>query len=435
MTLTEELRFDTTPPQSTRASDDPALFGFLSPDEIDPTFHLVLTSILALPAGSAVATIGRFQNILTATEAGIIAQSQASGASPGQTDELINQGGKRSKREKKKRANRGTTLNNNPDLKDDVAEGTVSEEQLDDLADADSKTGGAASQDPELLNEVRNSNPDQSKDAIKSFVNDHNRPDTETEHERQRRVRKISKFTTKDGIPAIMAEGDQATIDSVWEFIRKKANQMYRKDGGRDVPASQHPRSHAQRWFDAFADFFDGESGGSSGSRPTIVIGAELDDESMPINPVQFGSGPIPQNVFERYLCNATVTGILFSGSGQPLWHGHKHRMATPVQFTALVARDRGCVLCRAPHSECEAHHLMPWAAPGKGRTDITNLALVCRSCHHQLHDNKRTLFQDAERRWKTRRATESEIAPPKPAKAPTGSSHRSRRQGRASPP
>ncbi|WP_428118482.1 HNH endonuclease signature motif containing protein [Candidatus Poriferisodalis sp.] len=69
------------------------------------------------------------------------------------------------------------------------------------------------------------------------------------------------------------------------------------------------------------------------------------------------------------------------------VWHGRKVRTITDAQWQALVARDRGCALCRAAPAWCEGHHIVPWKAPARGRTDIENLALLCYRCHGELHD------------------------------------------------
>ena len=46
------------------------------------------------------------------------------------------------------------------------------------------------------------------------------------------------------------------------------------------------------------------------------------------------GVGPIPQSELERLACDAEFFGVLFSGDGEPLWHGprrtHRHRRAAP---------------------------------------------------------------------------------------------------------
>ena len=114
------------------------------------------------------------------------------------------------------------------------------------------------------------------------------------------------------------------------------------------------------------------------------------------------GVGPIPQSELERLVCDAELFGLLFSGDGEPLWHGRGERTATDAQRRALVARDGGCVLCAAEPAWCEAHHLVPWAPPAAGPTDIDNLALLCNACHHRLHDHKRVLTRDAAGTWGT---------------------------------
>ncbi|WP_419553637.1 HNH endonuclease signature motif containing protein [Candidatus Poriferisodalis sp.] len=46
-------------------------------------------------------------------------------------------------------------------------------------------------------------------------------------------------------------------------------------------------------------------------------------------------------------------------------------------------------MICQAAPGWCEAHHIVPWKAPARGRTDIDNLTLLCFRCHHQLHDSR----------------------------------------------
>ncbi len=112
------------------------------------------------------------------------------------------------------------------------------------------------------------------------------------------------------------------------------------------------------------------------------MLGEEWADCEIP------GTGPIPARVLERLACGTDIFGMIFDGNGQPLWHGRKVRTITDAQWRALVARDRGCVLCRAAPSWCEGHHIIGWQAPARGRTDIENLALLCYRCHHELHDS-----------------------------------------------
>ncbi|WP_423921612.1 HNH endonuclease [Candidatus Poriferisodalis sp.] len=112
------------------------------------------------------------------------------------------------------------------------------------------------------------------------------------------------------------------------------------------------------------------------------VLGDKWADCEIP------GTGPIPTHVLERLACGADIFGLVFDGRGQPLWHGRRVRTVTDPQWRALLARDRHCVICAAAPTWCEAHHIIPWQAPARGRTDIDNLALLCSRCHHQLHDS-----------------------------------------------
>ncbi|MYC45397.1 MAG: HNH endonuclease [Acidimicrobiia bacterium] len=114
------------------------------------------------------------------------------------------------------------------------------------------------------------------------------------------------------------------------------------------------------------------------------------------------GIGPIPQSELERLACDAELFGLLFSGEGEPLWHGRGERTATDAQRRALIARDGGCVLCAEEPSRCESHHVTPWAKPGEGPTDIDNLALLCGTCHRRLHNNKLILTRSPDGTWGT---------------------------------
>ena len=66
----------------------------------------------------------------------------------------------------------------------------------------------------------------------------------------------------------------------------------------------------------------------------------------------------------------------------------------------------------------------MPFNAPGKGKTDIEELVLVCQGCHHEIHDNNLTLEQHpVTGLWSTRPARPDEIAPRRPSERPKSGS------------
>jgi hypothetical protein len=79
---------------------------------------------------------------------------------------------------------------------------------------------------------------------------------------------------------------------------------------------------------------------------------------------------------------------ILGGPCSQPLEVGRATRVVQPAQRSALAVRDGGCVFpgCSRPLAWCEAHHLRHWLHGGP--TDLANLALLCRSHHHAVHED-----------------------------------------------
>ncbi|MEE9414086.1 MAG: DUF222 domain-containing protein [Acidimicrobiales bacterium] len=407
--------------------------------EADMAFTLVTGFLRTQPLVGALARILAYQASLSALEAELLAAHQAdTGASDRETERLAGQDGKRSKREAKKKARRSKAVGANPELGSDLADGELSTEQLDAIAGASAKTGGDAANDKELISGIKDSDADESRKLAKQYVDDHGGPTgRESRHARRRRLRKLSRFTTEDGADAIMAQGDTASIEEMWNVLTGVADSLYRKDGGRDLPAHKHPRSRTQRLYDAMHQKLTGTGSNTTGSRrPTVVVTATVADlfGDNPTNQTAgladlVGTGPLPAGVFNRYLCNADIIGIIFDGNGQPLWQGRKTKTATPAQYVALIARDGGCVRCNAHHRECEAHHLTPWAAPAKGQTNIDTLALLCTDCHHYIHEQHLTLYQQTDRRWRTRAATPAETPPPRPPRKPGGNRNHPRRE------
>ena len=127
--------------------------------------------------------ISRLADRLTATEMKILARTVRDTPGPGpdrETEDLADPEGKQSKKERKKKSDRAAAAKNNPELTEQLAEGEITAEQLDQLADADRKTDGAASKDDSLMVKVRASNADQSRLLIRDFVNQYNAADRET---------------------------------------------------------------------------------------------------------------------------------------------------------------------------------------------------------------------------------------------------------------
>ena len=233
-----------------------------------------------------------------------------------------------------------------------------------------------------------------------------------------------SRFDTEDGLAALLIKGDDESIDEMYAGLKAAAKKLWKQDGGRDVPAHKQPRTRPQRMFDAaYASLTrpatnNGTSpvSGSGSVQGHIHMWVKLDDFLAGKNTAETADGRIvPETVLARYACNGTIAATVFDANDEVIYQGRQHRYATPAQVRGLIARDKGCVRCRADVSECEAHHLTPWNAPAHGKTNIDNLALLCVDCHHFVHDTKQTLFRNAKGLWKLRPATPEELPPKRP--------------------
>ncbi|MGI9607242.1 MAG: hypothetical protein ACR2P0_13990 [Acidimicrobiales bacterium] len=386
---------------------------------LDRAFGHVMAELMALPVDAAVRQSGQFQNRLAALEAELLASQLRDGGTKREAENTVGRGTKTSKKEAAKRAKRADAVKENPDLADDLADGELGPEQLDALADASSKSDGCAAKDQGLINRVKDAPPDDAARLTREWLDDHR---TEDEHEqrrtRQRRQRLVKRFQNRRGNQVVWAEGDDETLDEIWKTLSAKADDLYRADGGRDTPVAHHRRTRNQRLFDALHQLTTTQQGGGRGktAAPIVHIGLTVDHTDAALIHATGATGKLPRSVIDRYLCTATFISTVFDTRGQVLWHGRKIRYATPTQMTALVARDRGCVLCGADPSHCVAHHLLPWHAPNKGHTNIDNLALVCDDCHHHIHDNKLTLrHHTTQQRWRLKPATPNETPPSHP--------------------
>ncbi|WUJ68713.1 HNH endonuclease [Kribbella soli] len=91
-----------------------------------------------------------------------------------------------------------------------------------------------------------------------------------------------------------------------------------------------------------------------------------------------------------RLACDAKIIPLVLGSNSEPLDVGRSERLVTRAMRRALNARDNGCVICGAPPIMCDAHHLLSWIDGGE--TKISNLALLCRRHHVDLHHGTWTI-------------------------------------------
>lgn len=386
-------------------------------------FDAAFDALSALDDQSQIRLIGRWVRRLEAARlsaAARLGQGSARGAATALSD------ADRSDRSIKRDARRAAAMAANPLLADRVTDGAIAPETIDALTKAVDDEGSIPG---ELIAAVAGSSPDQSRRIVKRHLEDATTAaEAEERHARQNQARRVRRSTTVDDrgteLAMLAIEGPDAVIDEMYQLLNMDADAAYRAAGGRDTPAGDHT-SWQHRLFDAAIARLSGRRSTSSPSaKPSVVITVPLPrfdtaDEATPAASVQVGTGAVADTYVADLLGQAGLSVILTDAGGEPLWFGRARRYATVWQYLALVVRDRGCVLCGAHHGRCQTHHIIPWEAPARGRTDLNNLALLCGPCHRRLHDRRQTLVwrrgDDHRRIWSVRPATAAELPPPRP--------------------
>lgn len=153
-----------------------------------------------------------------------------------------------------------------------------------------------------------------------------------------------------------------------------------------DSKAGDQP-GFGQRMADALENLVCADTGDRKPHGTSLILTAEWDALNQKLVDARLLDGtPLPVSEVLRLACNADILPSVFDTKNQELWVGRKLRLATEAQRAALIIRDKHCIGCGRSAVWCEAHHIEEWLTGG--RTDIDNLVLVCKSCHHQIHDD-----------------------------------------------
>ncbi|MET0788871.1 MAG: DUF222 domain-containing protein [Cellulomonas sp.] len=114
------------------------------------------------------------------------------------------------------------------------------------------------------------------------------------------------------------------------------------------------------------------------------------------------GTGPIPDTVLARLVCDSAVTRVVFGAQSQVLDVGRTERTYTGAKRRAIVARDGHCQFpgCDGPPAMSEVHHTEHWHRDG-GSTDVATGVLLCWHHHEAVHDRGIEIARSDAGRWK----------------------------------
>ena len=208
-----------------------------------------------------------------------------------------------------------------------------------------------------------------------------------------------------------------------------------RAAAGADTAAGLDDRVAGAGPADARADTAADPDAAVAGAGPADA-GAAPAGPAGPVTPGIVGDGtPLSRGALRRLACDATLDLVVLRSATadatagglhscpqsrdgtvcphlrDPLYVGRSARTVSGLQFKALVARDRGCIVrgCPRPPAQCAAHHARHWA--DGGASDLDNLVLLCHQHHHDHHDRGLDLPHTDGIRWLTQ--TGWALAPP----------------------
>ena len=195
--------------------------------------------------------------------------------------------------------------------------------------------------------------------------------------------------------------------------LSETANGMFRLDGYLDPTAGaalrealntligrtsrDDQRTAKQRRADALTDL---TTAGAANTNPLgvsqVSVLVELEDLSSDGAVLEDDESALGARMLDLLTCTAIVSVILGTrrkNTFVPLALARGKRTANHHQWRALIARDRGCIRCGRAPRYCQAHHIHHWRHGGK--TDLSNLVLLCNRCHHDLHHGHYTIHID----------------------------------------
>lgn len=299
-----------------------------------------------------------------------------------------------SKRDAAGRVKTAEKLESMPAVRDAVESGDISLANAKALADASDKTSAEqVEQDSGLLKQAAVLSPERFAREAGRWSAQRQDDGGEGDYRRRRARRRLSIWDGDDGMVHLRGEFDPVSGDKIRKRLFTEAERQRRKDI--HSPGGEQ-RSFHQRMADALDTLTNSGSGGGSargaggksagGGRLSadIAIVQHLSADGTRAFAEIAGGAPIPQSVLDEHMCNAKITGVVFSGRGVPLWQGHTTHTATPAQRTALIAKYGGCGGCGAHAVLCQVHHIVPVSQGGA--TDITNMMLLCWGCHQKVH-------------------------------------------------
>ncbi len=317
--------------------------------------------------------IGRARSCLAALEAALVGEI-ARRDGDAAAEEMLRRGQKRSRRGARKAVETAARLEWAPTVAEKLAEGAITPEAAGLILDA----GAEAPVDQRALVDAAETEPeDQFRRTLKDHVNERTSDEElEIRRARQRRRRRASISEHGDGMFHLFAQLDPLAGARVQAALIAKTDQLFRAEDPKNRPSAP------QRFADALAELICTNDSAGAPSGVELLVLADYDQTRDAITNARLADGTrLTEAETLAIACDAKILpGIFNKHTGNPLL-GRSQRKVSPRHRKRLVARDGGCIGCRASEKICEVHHDKHWAHGGE--TTLDNTCLLCWRCHH----------------------------------------------------
>ncbi len=250
------------------------------------------------------------------------------------------------------------------------------------------RASGESNIDEALLVEAANEQPfDEFIKTVRRHQQDCSKDDGQAILDQQRERRSARIFESPEtGMFVLSGQFDQITGTRIATALTAKERELWHRE---DPNARRTPQ---QRMADALAELVCEPGDGKTQGTNLLVI-ADYDVIKQELINARLADGsPIPIGELRLLARDADILPSIFDAKTQNMWLGRQRRTASEAQRVALMARDEGCVCCKANPLWCKAHHIIWWSKDGP--TDLDNLLLVCDDCHKKIHLHGWTVHQ-----------------------------------------
>jgi hypothetical protein len=270
-----------------------------------------------------------------------------------------------------------------------LADGTVTAEHADALANATAKLDEAVTEqffgrEHELLSRATCTTPEQFARHCNQLATKLERDEGLARNEQQRRETRLTRKIGPDGMYDLRGRFHPELGARIWKALDHEEASLVAAAGGRDVDRSQLAA-------EALGNLVAGGHQATRALEADVLVVIDHDtlvhgSHDNGVSETDHGAALPPETV-RRLCCNGRLTPIIVGSDGVPLDLGRTQRLANRAQRRALRAMYRTCGFgkCDVEFNRCEIHHILPFELGG--RTDLANLLPLCSRHHHVVHE------------------------------------------------